>query len=190
MNLARLFRGFEQLAAMLAAIAALMILAMSLWITYDVLARYFFDVASPWSFDLSEYALVWITYLAAPWVLLRDRHVRVEILTDALPIGWQRAFGIAVSGLAMLICAVLAWRTGMAAVEYYQNNVMMPRIWRIPRIWPYCVVPVGSALLTVALAIRLHLYMTSADPEGELSRRASAGQSAGRDTRPIDADEG
>ena len=167
-------RGFERVAAVLAAVAGGLILAMSLWITYDVLSRYFFDVASPWSFDLSEYSLVWITFLGAPWVLLQDRHVRIEILVDVLPVPAQRALGIAVSVIAIGVCVVLTWRTGIAAVEYFRNDIMMPRIWRIPRIWPYAVVPIGSALLACAFVVRLGLYLTDPDPEKTLRARATA----------------
>ena len=75
----RLRRLVERFARWGAYIAAFLILAMSIWITYDVLARNLFGVASPWAFDLSEYSLVWMTFLAAPWILLRDGHVRIEI---------------------------------------------------------------------------------------------------------------
>ena len=109
-------RQFERITAGLAAFAAFLTLAMSFWITYDVLARNLFGVASPWSFDLSEYSLVWITFLGAPWVLLQDRHVRIEILIDALPIHAQRKIGILVSVVAMVICAILAWRTSIAVL--------------------------------------------------------------------------
>ena len=167
-------RGFERVAAVLAAVAGGLILAMSLWITYDVLSRYFFDVASPWSFDLSEYSLVWITFLGAPWVLMQDRHVRIEILVDVLPVPAQRALGVAVSIVAIGVCVVLTWRTGIAAVEYFRNDIMMPRIWRIPRIWPYAVVPIGSALLACAFVVRLGLYLTDPDPEKTLRARATS----------------
>ena len=93
---------FERLTLWMAIVAAGLILAMSGWITYDVLTRYFLDFASPWAFDLSEYALVWITFLGAPWVLLQDRHVRIELLVDVLPRATQRALGIAVSIIAIL----------------------------------------------------------------------------------------
>ncbi|MGI9333448.1 MAG: TRAP transporter small permease [Gammaproteobacteria bacterium] len=169
-------RGFEKLAGALAVLAALLILAMSLWITYDVIARYFFDTSSPWSFDLSEYALVWITFLGAPWVLLQDRHVRIEILVDVVPIAVQRVLGVAVSVVAIGACAVLTWKTGSAAIEYYDNNIMMPRIWRIPKVWPYAAVPIGSALLMLAFAARLALYLSEDDPEHTLRARAGAGQ--------------
>lgn len=173
------YRAFERLTAVLAAIAASLVLAMSLWITYDVLSRYFFDASSPWAFDLSEYALVWITFLGAPWVLLQDRHVRIELLVDVLPVRAQRMLGILVCVTAIVICAILTWRTGVAALQYFERGQMMPRIWRIPRIWPYSIIPIGSALLTCAFAFRLGLYLKSCDPERALSDKASAGQETG-----------
>ncbi len=179
MTFLNLYRGFDRVTAVLAAIAALLILGMSLWITYDVLSRDLFGAASPWAFDLSEYALVWITFLGAPWVLLQDRHVRIEVLVDVLPARTQRIVGILVCALAALACAVLTWRTGIAAFDYIERNQMMPRIWRIPRIWPYAVLPIGSALLTLAFGFRLGLYLTTADPEADLKARAAVGQESG-----------
>ncbi len=179
MTFASIYRGFERFTLVLAVFGAALILAMSLWITYDVITRYFFDFASPWAFDLSEYSLVWITFLGAPWVLMQDRHVRIELLVEALPAAVQRILGIAVCCVAMFICSVLAWRTGVAAIEYYQNNVMMPRIWRIPRIWPYFVIPLGSGLLSIVFVLRLVLYLKEEDPEALLRAKASAGQDSG-----------
>lgn len=159
-----------------------MILAMSFWITYDVLTRYFLDYSSPWSFDLSEYALVWVTFLGAPWVLLQDRHVRIELLVDVLTPKVQRLLGIVVCLVAILTCAVLAWRTGLAAMQYMERNVMMPRIWRIPRIWPYSIIPIGSALLGLAFSLRLGLYISDSDAEATLKNRASDGQATGNES--------
>ncbi len=170
---------FERITLWMAIAAAGLTLAMSCWITYDVLTRYFLDWASPWAFDLSEYALIWITFLGAPWVLLQDRHVRIELLVDVLPRPIQRTLGIIVSIIAVCACLVLAWKTGVAAVQYYENNIMMPRIWRIPRILPYCVIPIGSVFMALAFVVRLRVYLTDPDPEAALSARASAGQETG-----------
>ena len=170
---------FEQLMLGMAVVGAGLILAMSGWITYDVLTRYFLNFASPWAFDLSEYALVWITFLGAPWVLLQDRHVRIELLVDKIPLAAQRTIGTAVSIIAVCACLVLTWRTGVAALQYIEGNIMMARIWRIPRIWPYSIIPIGSMLMAVAFMVRLRLYLTDPDPEAALTTRASAGQDAG-----------
>lgn len=176
-------RAFERLMAAFAVVAATLILLMSLWISIDVLLRNIWGIGKPWFFDLSEYTLVWVTFLGAPWVLLQDRHVRIEILVDVLPVHIQRAIGITVSIIAICICAVLSWRTGLAALQYMQNEIMMPRIWRIPRIWPYSVVPIGSAMLTITFAIRLLRYVNERDPEARFKQAASAGQLTGTENK-------
>ena len=168
----------EGLSRRLAYLAAGLTLAMSLWITFDVLGRNLFGWSAPWAFDLSEYSLVWMTFLAAPWVLLQDRHVRIEILVDVVPPAVQRVLGILVSLAAIGACGVLAWRTGLAAADYFQNDIMMPRIWRIPRIWPYVIVPVGSALLMLAFIVRLIHYLTLSDPEAAFRAKSVVGQKA------------
>ena len=168
----------EGLSRWLAYLAAALTLAMSLWITFDVLGRNLFGWSAPWAFDLSEYALVWMTFLAAPWVLLQDRHVRIEILVDVVPSKVQRILGIVVSLAAIAACAILAWRTGIAAADYIRNDIMMPRIWRIPRIWPYAIVPVGSALLMLAFVVRLIHYLKDRDPEAAFRAKSLVGQQA------------
>ncbi len=145
---------------------------MCFWITYDVVSRGLFNWASPWAFDLSEYSLVWITFLAAPWILLKDGHVRVEILVSALTQRWQRSIGGVVSLIGLVVCCILAWRTGMAGIEYAQNDVRVGRIWNIPRIFPYVIVPIGSVFLGLAFVERLLVYLTNVDPERELRERS------------------
>jgi len=154
--------------------AAILIFTMSFWITYDVLGRWLLGLGSPWAFDLSEYSLVWMTFLAAPWILHRDGHVRIEIVLDAVGPRVQRVLGVVVTVIAFVACAILTWRTGIAAIEYYQNDVMMARIWYIPRIWPYCIIPIGSAFLCLVFLARLRLYLTEPDPEAVLRRRAGS----------------
>ena len=168
--------GFTRLTKAMACAAAFIVLLMSIWITYDVLARNFFGLGSPWFFDLSEYAMVWVTFLGAPWVLLQDRHIRIELLIDVLPRPVQRTLGVAVSVIAIAACLVLMWKSSQAALEYYQSNVMMPRIWRIPRLWPYSIIPVGSLFLVISFLVRLRTYVLSADPEKELHATAMADQ--------------
>ncbi len=179
MDFLTLYKAYERFTGIFAAIAALLCLLMSFWITYDVLTRTLFSWASPWAFDLSEYALVWITFLAAPWILMNDRHIRIELLLDVLPVSVQRIFGVAVSVVAIGTCVILTWRTGIAAFDYLERGDMMARIWRIPRIYPYAVIPFGCGLLSIAFVFRLCLYLQSNDPEADLKTRAAHGQDTG-----------
>ena len=118
--------------------------------------------------------------------------MRIEILVDALPVRRAARLGIAVSLIAIVH---LRWCWPGAPVslpiEYYQNaDVMMPRIWRIPRIWPYVIVPVGSGMLgPVPRAVRLAALpdpLVAADPKRELkAQQPLRARNAGRPSDSI-----
>ena len=57
-------RAWDRMIDALAYFAALLIGAMALYVSYDVVARYFFNAPTSWSNDLTEYSLVWATFLA------------------------------------------------------------------------------------------------------------------------------
>lgn len=166
-------RIYDGLIVCLATVAGLILVGMSLWTTYEVVARYVFLQPTIWAADLSEYGLLWATFLAAPWVLRQDGHVRVEILIDALGPLWQRRLGLAVSLIAAVACAILAWRSGLTTYNYFEKGQMIARIWQIPRFLPYLAIPIGSALLTVEFLRRAAHYRRAPDPEAELRARKS-----------------
>ena len=172
-------RGFARLverpARWLAWLSALLILAMSFWITYDVVTRNLFDWASPWAFDLSEYSLVWMTFLAAPWILLRDGHVRVEILIDALRPRPQRAIGIAVSVIGLI---------GLRDPRLAHRDRARSNTPRTTCAWggsgtsrastPMSRCRSAASALTLAFLARLLTYLGERDPEAAL--KAAGGQ--------------
>ena len=168
-------RVYDGVIVGLACFAGLILAGMSLWTTYEVVARYVFLRPTIWAADLTEYGLLWSTFLAAPWVLRRGGHVRVEILVDALAPRWQGRVGLTVSIVAALACAILAWRSGITTWSYYEKGQMLARIWQIPRFLPYLAIPVGSALLAAEFLRRASEYYRSPDAEAQLrSRRAVA----------------
>jgi TRAP-type C4-dicarboxylate transport system permease small subunit len=61
-----LSRAYDRLIVAMAYLAGLLIIGMSLWISYEVVARYVFLRPTIWAADLSEYTLLWSTFLAAP----------------------------------------------------------------------------------------------------------------------------
>jgi TRAP-type C4-dicarboxylate transport system permease small subunit len=133
----------------LAAVSALSIAAMAFWVTYDVICRYVLAQPTNWSTDLAGYTLLGSTFLAAPWVLSRRGHVSVDLVTSHLPLSIRRPLAVLVSLVGAAICAILAWKTGAAAFEFYDRGMMIVRAFSLPRYLPYLPIPIGSALLMV-----------------------------------------
>ncbi len=81
----RLSNLFGRLFSTLALAAALILLAMVILVTADIVLRNLTRSGFSFANEVSEYALYLITLLTAPWLLRRGQHVRLDIALTALP---------------------------------------------------------------------------------------------------------
>ncbi len=85
-------------------------LAVCLQIVY----RYVLRTPLQWTDELARYSLVWLTFIAAAFVMARNRHIAVDVLTKVLPPGILRVFtagALAVAGLTCGWAALISWGT-------------------------------------------------------------------------------
>ena len=147
---------FGKLFEALAILAALMLLAMVILVTADILLRNLTRTGFAWANEVSEYGLYGVTLLVAPWLLRRGQHVRIDLVLGAVParLGWL----MEVIGdlLGFLVCVVMvrygfhmaydSFRAGSLTIK----NLVFPEWWLL---WP---LPLCFALLAVEFAFRLH----------------------------------
>jgi TRAP-type C4-dicarboxylate transport system permease small subunit len=149
MSMAAVARAWDRLIDALASFAALLIGAMALYVSYDVVARYFFVVPTSWSNDLTEYSLVWATFLAAPWLVRRGGHVRIDLLCEQLPPRLNNALSVVISIAAAIVCLIGAWQTAIETWDYYRRDIMIAKVWAVPQWLAYAAMPLGFALMSV-----------------------------------------
>ena len=94
-------------------LAALGLFGMMLVTVVDVVGRYVFRAPLPASFELTEYIMGVLVFLALPLVSLRDEHVRITLIDGRLRPQTLRGRNQAMGLLAALVSAVLAWRVGL-----------------------------------------------------------------------------
>jgi TRAP-type C4-dicarboxylate transport system permease small subunit len=169
----RLAALHDRVVAGLAFLAALAMGAMALWITYEVLMRYFLERPTIWAVDLSEYAMLWAAFLAAPWVLRREGHVRVEVFVERMTPGAQRAVGVATSLLGVVVCAVLTWQGAATVWNFYARGLVVAREWQVPQWIVYLAIPIGAALLTVEFVRRTLRYVGAREGEASFVQQAA-----------------
>ncbi|HSV84533.1 MAG TPA: TRAP transporter small permease [Ramlibacter sp.] len=117
------------LLAACASLAGIIIGAMVVLVTYDVLARNVHLPNLAWVADVTEYALPLATLLVAPWLVHRNEHVRLDLLVVHLPEPVRIKVEKAVYALCCLIAAVIAcysvtvivdsWRTGSLVIKSF-----------------------------------------------------------------------
>jgi TRAP-type C4-dicarboxylate transport system permease small subunit len=143
------------LVGMLGFSAGLALACLAVLITIDVTIRNLGVGNFPWLLEVSEYVLFASTFLAAPWVLRENAHVRVDLLLTALP----RTAGRLLAGLAdilgLLISAVLTWYALRVTADALERGDLIFKELVVPE-WPFfIVVVVSGALLIAEFSLRL-----------------------------------
>jgi len=120
----------------------------------NVVARYVFNYSIIWVEELTQYQMIWITYLGAGLALREGRHVAVEILQDWLPAPLRRAARVLVwTGMAAFLAILTILGFGIVAFTWDQETPVM----NIPTGVPYLAIPIG------ALVFLLHCLLFCRD---------------------------
>lgn len=144
-----LARKWEALLTGLGHLAAILTAVMTLAVVYEVVARYFFKRPTSWAVDLTEYALLYVTFLGAAWVLRDGAHIRVEFLVERLGPRLQLALSTVISLVAAAVVAVLMWKGFEVTWVAYVRGQAMLKPWRVSRWLLMLPIALGSLLLMI-----------------------------------------
>lgn len=137
----------------MAALSGLSLLAMGLWTSVEVLLRYVFFAPTIWAYDLSEYTLLWATFLAAPWVMRENGHVAIEMFVETLPATGQRIVVTIAYLFASVVCCVFVWATTDTVIDFLRRGLYFAKPWSVPQWLVYSIIPVGSMFLAIELVL-------------------------------------
>lgn len=121
-----------------------MMAAMVAMVFANVVSRYIWNYSYIWAEELSQYLMVWITFLGAGLALREGRHVAVELLQDRLSSKTRLATRHLVAFLIiafLVVLVVLGFQFVFFAWD--QETPVM----NIPQGIPYLAVPLGALLL-------------------------------------------
>jgi TRAP-type C4-dicarboxylate transport system permease small subunit len=151
-----LSRWYGRLLDGMMTVAGILLLLMTVMIGADVLLRNVGAGGIPPSNELSEDILYLVTLLAAPGLLRRGQHIRIDIVLQALPqrVGWLLEWVGDVIGL--LCCLIFVWYgAGVAAASFFDGSVSIKTL-VLPEWWLLAPMPVAFALLAVEFVFRMH----------------------------------
>lgn len=152
----RLSTIFGRLLDALAAIAALMLLAMVILVTADIVLRNIANTGFVWSNEVSEYSLYLMTLLTAPWLLRRGQHVRLDLVLTAVPA--RTAWLLEASGdiVGFAVCALMIRYGAIMAFEAARLGAITIKNLSFPEWWLLAPLPVIFLLLAIEFVFRFH----------------------------------
>lgn len=136
-------------------IAGLLIGFVMLLVCVDVIGRNLGFRSISWTVDVTEYSLPLATLLAAPWLLHRNEHVRLDLFSNTLSERWRvrmERFGALV---AALVCVALAWYGVQAMLNARSMGSLVMKDLVFPEWWLFAPLPVLFGLLAVESLRRL-----------------------------------
>ncbi|MEO8202325.1 MAG: TRAP transporter small permease subunit [Betaproteobacteria bacterium] len=168
----RLSAAWGRLLDTLAYVACAVVLLMTLMICADVLLRNVRLVPGlqglAWANEVSEWMLYLVTMLAAPWLLRRGQHIRVDIVLRAIParLGWY--FEWLTDFLGLACCITIAYYGFRAMSASIAGGSLSIKTLVLPEWWILAPLPVAFVLLSVEMAFRMRrLYLGERVPRGD-----------------------
>lgn len=161
---AALGRFFDGLILAMAWLGAVCIAFILLVVSAGAISRFFFHHSLTWTTELTEYALLYTTFLLAPYVLKQDRHVRVDIILNIVRKRNPRtlaAMEIVGNALGFVIFGVIGYYGVLVTVDNFVRKVQNPTILQFPKGVLLLVIPLGCICMVVQFGRRL-AYWTKA----------------------------
>ena len=163
-------RALRAITAGCAAVAALLLLAIGVMLTYEVVARYFFNAPTIWAEELSRLALIWAVFVASAALLARGEHIRVTVLVDRAPPALRRLAEVASLLFVAAIAASVAWHGVPIAMNSFAVGRTTGSMLDIPSWWAQAAIPVGFALVALQALLSAVTVALRGDADGREGR--------------------
>jgi len=174
-------RSIDRVSDILGHVAAWMFVAIGLMVSYDVTMRYVFNAPTKWALEMSEFFLLWATYLAAAYVLRHRDNIQITVLYDAVGPLTRRVFDT----LALLIIGVFAGVAVVHGLDILADSIEQGRrtstMLQVPKWMTEAAIPVGFGLLLVQAMLELARTWTGEAPR-PVGHHAEAGENIGEGT--------
>ncbi len=143
------WKFFDMLSDIMAALAGVILVFITAAVCYTIGMRYLFTKTTIWIMQTTEYALLWIVFLATTWLLREKGHITTDLIYTHLSDETKRYLDCTMFIIGGLVCAFMVY-FGMDYVrECIVKGVTDVRAITIPKWIIFIIIPVGSLFLTL-----------------------------------------
>lgn len=141
----------------LAAFVGVLLMSAMVLVSADVSGRFFFGRPIAWGLEVTEYILLYTPFLGMAWLVrLADGHVRIDVLTQALPHKAQALLDGLMSLLATLACGLGTYYGVLTAWDHYVRGIETFAVLPVPKYALIIVIPFGLSLTAIEFARRAY----------------------------------
>jgi TRAP-type C4-dicarboxylate transport system permease small subunit len=145
-------KGYDAILYGMAYLAGFLMAAMMVTITLDVVLRNLGYQSSAHFFTFSEYALLMIPCLGAPWLVREKGHIYVEILLMHLGPRARKALTLFIGAACIAVCLTVAWYGFGVTLNDFIRNEKDVRSLDMPRWMVVGWIPLAFLMMAIEFA--------------------------------------
>ena len=145
----RFWNIFDRINSLLAALAGIILVFITAAVCYSIFMRFLFTKTTIWLTQTTEYALLWIVFLATTWLLKEKGHITTDVIYVHLTKKAKLYLDGFMSIIGGLACALMLYLGVVHLVDCFVNGVTDVRAVTVPKWTVFIVIPVGSLMLTL-----------------------------------------
>jgi C4-dicarboxylate transporter DctQ subunit len=147
--MAGFWKFFDKLLDVKAALAGAILVFITAAVCYTIGMRFLFTRTTIWIMQTTEYALLWIVFLATTWLLREKGHITTDLIYTHLSDKTKYYLDCIMFVIGGLACAIMVYFGIDYVVECIIKGVTDVRAVTIPKWTIFIIIPVGSIFLTI-----------------------------------------
>lgn len=164
MKLKRVFDvTLEALVWVSVALLAMIVLSVAI----EVFLRSALNRPQAWVLEFSEYALLFITFLPAAFLVKIDRNITVDIVTGLLNPKTRALLSCVQYVMICIVSFIFVYFGTKVTLDLYQRGIYNPTIVQVPMAYVLFIIPVGGFFILVQSLIGLRASMKKLRQKGE-----------------------
>jgi TRAP-type mannitol/chloroaromatic compound transport system permease small subunit len=148
-------RRVERINAWTSAISSWSLLAMTLFVAFEVISRYVFNSPTIWAWDVNVQLMLLLLMMGIAEAYRRDVHVRVDVLTGMLTPRQNAWINVVMAPVFFFITVVLVITCWLYFLDSYERMENASTLFAPPLYPIKFFMPLGSALLLLQGAVNL-----------------------------------
>jgi len=112
-------RGLDGIITGTSLLGIAIMLSLSIFILFVVLARYVVAVNVPGFFDAAMYGLIVFPFATAAYTLREGKHISVDVITDRLPNKTRAGLELATYPVGTIFIVALAWQALQQTIRLF-----------------------------------------------------------------------
>jgi len=143
------WKFFDKLSDAMAALAGVILIFITAAVCYTIGMRYLFTKTTIWLMQTTEYALLWIVFLATTWLLREKGHITTDVIYTHLNEKTKQYLDCIMFVIGGIACAVMVYFGMNYTYQCIAKGVTDVRAVTIPKWIIFVIIPVGSIFLTI-----------------------------------------